>query len=263
MLFSPLDQFENTVLFPFFVFGFDLSLTLFSISLMFSAVFFFFAILFGLSNPLLIPNRFQFFLETLYEFVYFVQKSQTGQKGLGFFPFFFTIFIFIFCSNFFGLIPYSFTPTAQLFLPIFLSFTCNLSFLFISFYRHGASFFKFFIPTGVSIFLVPLITIIEISTYLLRTFSLALRLFANIMAGHTLLFICVGSLSASFSLGSAMLFITSLALILAIYCLEMLIAFLQAYVFLVLLSVYLADALNVPGHLCLAGFFIVFKFFEV
>lgn len=248
-MFSPLDQFENTVLAPFFIFGFDFSVTLFSISLVFTAIFFFFAILFGFSNPLLIPNRFQFFLEALYEFVYFVQKSQTGQKGMGFFPFFFAIFTFIFCSNFFGLIPYSFTPTAQLFLPLFLSFTCNISFLIISFYRHGSSFFKFFIPTGVSVFLVPLITIIEISTYFLRTFSLALRLFANMMAGHTLLFICVGSLSAAFSMGSGVLFFTALALILAIYCLEILIAFLQAYVFLVLLSVYLADSLNVPGHL--------------
>jgi F-type H+-transporting ATPase subunit a len=249
-MFSPLDQFENTILIPFFIFGFDFSFTLFSISISFVIVFFIFAILIGLSNPLLIPNRFQFFLESLYEFVYFVQKSQTGQKGTGFFPFFFTIFAFIFCSNFFGLIPYSFTSTAQLFLPLFLSLTCNLSFLIISFYRHGTSFFKFFIPTGVSIFLVPLITIIEISTYFLRTFSLALRLFANMIAGHTLLFICVGSLSASFSLGSSILFCASLALILAIYCLEMLIAFLQAYVFLVLLSVYLADSLNIPGHLC-------------
>lgn len=248
MFFSPLDQFENTLILPIFIFGLDFSLNLFSISLFFISFFFFIAIFFALSNPLLIPNRFQFFFESLYEFVYFVQKSQTGQKGIGFFPFFFSIFTFIFFSNFFGLIPYSFTPTAQLFIPLFLSFTCNISFLIISFYRHGKSFFNFFIPSGVSIFLVPLITVIEISTYLLRTFSLALRLFANIMAGHTLLFICVGSLSASFSYGSSILFITSLSLILAIYCLEILIAFLQAYVFLVLLSVYLADALNIPGH---------------
>lgn len=248
-MFSPLDQFENSIIQPVIFFGFDLSITLFSISLSFISFFFFVGFFFGLANPLLIPNRLQFFFETFYEFVYFVQKSQTGSKGMGFFPLFFSIFSFIFFSNFFGLIPYSFTPTAQLFIPLFLSFTCNLSFIIISFYRHGKSFFKFFIPTGVSIFLVPLITVIEISTYLLRTFSLALRLFANMIAGHTLLFICVGSLSASFSLGSSILFITSLALILAIYCLEILIAFLQAYVFLVLLSVYLADALNIPGHL--------------
>lgn len=247
-MFSPLDQFENTLLRPIFFFNIDFSITFFSLSLIVIFTFFTLAFFIGLSNPLLIPNRFQFFFESLYEFVYFVQKSQTGQKGLGFFPFFFSIFIFIFLSNFFGLIPYSFTPTAQLFIPLFLSFTCNLSFLLISFYRHGKDFFKFFIPSGVSIVLVPLITIIEISTYLLRTFSLALRLFANIIAGHTLLFICVGSLSASFSAGSAILFFTSLSLILAIYCLEILISFLQAYVFLVLLSVYLADALNIPGH---------------
>lgn len=248
VFFSPLDQFENNIVFPIYLFGIDFSITSFSISLFFIFAVFTSFFFIALSNPFLIPNRFQFFFEGLYEFVYFVQKSQTGQKGAGFFPFFLSIFVFIFFSNFFGLIPYSFTPTAQLVLPIFISLTCNLAFIIIAFYRHGLAFLRFFLPTGVSPILVPLITIIEVSTYLLRTFSLALRLFANMIAGHTLLFICVGSISTAFSLGSVTVFVVSTVLIFAIYALEILISFLQAYVFVVLLSVYLSDALNIPGH---------------
>lgn len=200
------------------------------------------------SNPYLIPTPIQFVGESIYEFVYFVQKSQTGHKGRLFFPFFFTLFIFIFLSNFLGLIPYSFTPTAQLVIPLFFSLTCNLAFLIIGFYRYSFSFLRLFVPSGVSKFLVPLISVIEITTYLLRTFSLALRLFANIMAGHTLLFICVSSIALSVSFGSVVMFLGTFFLVLAVYVLELLISFLQAYVFLVLLSVYLVDAINSSNH---------------
>jgi F-type H+-transporting ATPase subunit a len=247
-MFSPLEQFENTVLKPIFFIGFDLSFNFFNLSLFISFSLFFVLFFFMFSNPYLIPRPFQFVGESIYEFVYFVQKSQTSHKGRIFFPFFLSLFIFIFISNLLGLIPYSFTPTAQLILPLFLSFTCNLAFLVIGLYRYGFMFFNLFVPSGVSKFLVPLISIIELSTYILRTFSLALRLFANIMAGHTLLFICVSSISLSFSLGSAFLFTATFFLVFAVYALELLIAFLQAYVFVVLLSVYLVDALNAPTH---------------
>jgi F-type H+-transporting ATPase subunit a len=247
--FSPLEQFENTLLKPYIFGPFDLSINFFSLSLFFAffVFFVFFSIMF--SNPYIIPRPFQFVGESVYEFVFFVQKSQTGHKGRLFFPYFFSLFVFIFFSNFLGLIPYSFTPTAQIFIPFFFSFVSNFAFLIIGFYRYGFKFLKLFVPSGVSIFLIPLISVIEIITYLLRTFSLALRLFANIMAGHTLLFICVTSISLSFSLFSPILFVTTFFLVLAVYCLELLIAFLQAYVFIVLLSVYLVDAINQPGHL--------------
>jgi F-type H+-transporting ATPase subunit a len=246
--FSPLDQFENTVVKPFFIGNFDFSLNFFSFSLIFITCVFFVSFFTIFSNPYLIPKPFQFLGESIYEFVYFVQKSQTGHKGRIFFPYFFTLFIFIFMSNFLGLIPYSFTPTAQIVIPFFFSFLTNLSFLIIGLYRYKFNFFKLFLPSGVSKFLVPLISIIEISTYMLRTFSLALRLFANMIAGHTLLFICVSSVSLSFSLGSAFLFVTTFFLVLAVYALELLISFLQAYVFIVLLSVYMVDSINQPGH---------------
>jgi F-type H+-transporting ATPase subunit a len=247
-MYSPLDQFENTLIKPFFFFSVDFSLTFFSVSLFFLTFFIVSVFIIMFSNPFLIPKPFQYIGESIYEFVYFVQKSQTGHKGRLFFPFFLTIFIFIFCSNLLGLIPYSFTPTAQLVIPLFLSFLCNFSFILIGLYRYRHRFFKLFVPSGVSIYLIPLITLIEFSTYILRTFSLALRLFANIIAGHTLLFICISSVSATYSIGSFFGVLLTFSLVFAVYILELLIAFLQAYVFLVLLSVYLVDSLNSSSH---------------
>jgi F-type H+-transporting ATPase subunit a len=246
-MFSPLEQFENHVFCPLFTDYGDFSITSFSISLLFATIFF--CLLFGTAagRLYLVPTPVQFVIESYYSAVIGMVRSQTGASGLPYFPYVFALFTFIFCCNFLGLIPFSFTPTAQLFLPFILAFISNFGLLIIGFFLHGLTFMRLFVPSGISPFLVPLIFTIELSTYLLRTFSLALRLFANMMAGHTLLFICSMTLSIGFALSSFFIFSTGYLLVMAVFALELLISFLQAYVFSVLFCVYLNDSLH-PVH---------------
>lgn len=246
-MFSPLEQFENHIFYPFKFGLFEISLSSFSVSLFFSFIFFCMLFIGASARLYLIPNAFQMVLENFYGAIISMIKSQTGAAGLVYFPYVFTLFTFIFCCNFLGLIPFSFTPTAQIFLPFFLAFTSNLALLIIGFAKNGISFMQLFIPSGISPFLVPLIFVIELSTYLLRTFSLSLRLFANMMAGHTLLFICSMTLYIGFAGSNLFIFFTGYLLVMAVFALELLISFLQAYVFSVLFCVYLNDSLH-PVH---------------
>lgn len=246
MLFSPLEQFENHVFIGFKFANFDFSISSFSVALFFSAIFFSLLFLLNLSRGYLVPTRAQVIIESFYMFIIGMLRSQTGYAGIPYFPLVITIFTFIFCCNFLGLIPFSFTTTAQIFLPFFLSISVNMGLIALGFYKNGTNFVKLFIPSGISPFLVPLVFVIELSTYLLRPFSLALRLFANIMAGHTLLFICSITLYIGI-VGSAFVFFSGVLLVLAVFTLEVLISILQAYVFSVLFCVYLNDSLH-PVH---------------
>lgn len=245
-MFSPLEQFENHLFYPVHFFGYDFSITSFSIALTFSFVFFCLLFLLNLSRTYIVPTHSQYIIENFYLFIVGMVRSQTGFSGFAYIPLVTSVFIFIFCCNFLGLIPFSFTSTAQIFLPFFLSLTLNFGLIVIGFYQHQFTFFRLFIPSGISIFLVPLVFVIEISTYLLRPFSLALRLFANMMAGHTLLFICTITLYIGL-VTSAFVFATGIFLVFAVFTLELLISFLQAYVFSVLFCVYLNDSLH-PVH---------------
>ena len=245
-MFSPLEQFENHLFYPLQIFGYDFSITSFSIALTFSFIFFCLLFLLNLSRSYVVPTHAQYIIENFYLFIVGMVRSQTGFSGFAYIPLVTTVFVFIFCCNFLGLIPFSFTSTAQIFLPFFLSLTLNFGLIVIGFYQHQLTFFRLFIPSGISIFLIPLVFVIEISTYLLRPFSLALRLFANIMAGHTLLFICTMTLYIGL-VTSAFVFATGVLLVFAVFTLELLISFLQAYVFSVLFCVYLNDSLH-PVH---------------
>lgn len=246
-MFSPLEQFENHIFKPFTFLFFEFSISSFSISLFF--VFVFFLVLFFLTSSRghIVPTPAQHVLETFYCAVLGMIRSQTGSAGIPYFPYVFTLFAFIFCCNFLGLIPFSFTATAQIFLPFFLALTSNLALVIVGFYKHGLQFMRLFIPSGISAVLIPLVFVIELSTYLLRPFSLALRLFANMMAGHTLLFICSTTLYIGFVASSILVFASGFLLVLAVFALELLISFLQAYVFSVLFCVYLNDSLH-PIH---------------
>jgi len=186
---SPLEQFEITPLLSIgeniFFFSFHnsaFSLVLFSIIS--------FAVFFSsLCISYVVPTKFQYLMESLYEFVFSMLKQQAGIKSYALFPFLFTIFIFIALSNGFGLIPFSFTATSHIVITFFLALVFNLSFIFLGFSLHGLKFLTLFVPSGVPNALKPLLVVIELISYLIRTFSLSLRLFANMMAGHTLLLI--------------------------------------------------------------------------
>lgn len=249
---SPLEQFEIIPLIPIefqTVAGtFDISLTNFVLFLFFDFSIVLILLLLGTRRLKLLPNRLQLILEGLYGFVVDTIRQQTGDEGLRFFVYYFLIFFFILISNLLGLVPFCFTTTSHLIMVSFIALTSNLAFIIIGFHKHGLSFLNYFIPSSAPKPLIPLITVIELVSYLLRTFSLSIRLFANMMAGHILLYILA---SFVLRLAAAGLFVVALmpiVLMIGVFALELGICFIQAYVFLVLLSIYLSDSLSTPGH---------------
>jgi len=194
----------------------------------------------------LIPTRAQFITETAVKMFIDLMKQQASDKSLKYLPLFFSIFIIVLASNLIGLVPFAFTPTSHLIFTFWLALSCNIGLLIIGFKENGIYFLKLFVPRGGPMWLMPLIIVIEIVSYLLRTFSLSIRLFANMMAGHTLLHI-LSSFCVSCLLQMPALAIFPFLLVIACFALELGIAFLQAYVFVVLLSIYLNDSFH-PQH---------------
>jgi len=197
----------------------------------------------------LVPGRSQSMAELSYEFVGNMIHSATGEDGLRFFPFVFSLFIFVLCCNFFGMIPGSFTVTSQIAVTLALACLVILTVIVVGFARHGIGFFKLFVPHA-PLPLLFLLVPIEVISFLTRPISLSVRLFANMLAGHTLLAVFAGFVV---SLGFAGGLLTGLAiapmlLIVAIMLLELLVAFLQAYVFAILTCIYLNEALHLHDH---------------
>jgi F-type H+-transporting ATPase subunit a len=247
MIFTPLEQFSiNILIYCSFSFSTlnTVGLFLILISLILITVYFFGLIY----NPTFIPFRLQNLLEKVYFFLLNLVLQQVGLKGLNYFSFFFFLFIFIAISNLIGLIPYSFNVTSQFAVTFILALSINFGLLIIGFLVNGIKFLTFFIPKGVPIFLLPLITVIEIFSYLIRTVSLSVRLFCNMTAGHTLLHI-ITSFSVLFlqaNIYFPVIFVS--LLLLAIYTLELGISLIQSYVFTILSAIYLNDHLNLGGH---------------
>jgi len=176
-----------------------------------------------------IPGRWQILAELSYEFI----------ARLVYFSLIFTIFMFVLFGNFLGMLPYSFTFTSHIAVTLSMALVIFVLVTIIAFFKHGTRFFSFFLPAGVPIFLAPLLIVIEVISYFTRPFSLSIRLFANMMAGHTLLKVVGGFV---FPLG--ILGFVPLAGLVAITGLEFLIAFLQAYIFTILTCIYINDAIN-------------------
>jgi len=247
--FSPLEQFEINILQKLAVGPFDFSFTnsaLFSF-LAVSLVLLFF--LYSTSNARVFPGRWQSIPELLYVFILLMAKQQAGKQSWQFFPLFFAAFVLIFALNFIGLFPLAFTVTSHIIITFSLALAFNLGFLFLGVYLHKVKFLRLFVPSGVPAVLLPLLVVIEILSYLIRTFSLALRLFANMMAGHTLIQI-LASFFISALAAPGLLFLSSIfgfLVIFGITILEAAIAVLQAYVFTILLTIYINDAFHV-GH---------------
>lgn len=248
MFFSPLEQFELSIIIPF---GFE------NLDLSFNSLSFYLSVVFGilllyfllcLNNPKLIPSYWQYVLELFYNFVLGLLREQIGPRSYVYFPLYFCVFFFILFSNLFGLIPFSFTVTAQLAVTFAIALSFNLSFIILGFYLHGLRFLTLFVPSGAPAFLLPLIILIEVVSYLIRTLSLSVRLFANMMAGHTLLHILAsfGVGFAKFKFPSLLIFLP-LIMVFLVFFLELGIAFIQAYVFTILLCIYLNDSYS-PNH---------------
>ena len=188
----------------------------------------------------MIPGRLQSIGELAYEFIANMMRDILGDSGRAFFPFVFTLFMFILAANMLGMVPYSFTVTSHIIVTFGLAATVFLGATVIGFIRHGAGYLKLFVPSGVPAVLLPLLVVIETISYFTRPISLSVRLFANMMAGHTMLKVFAGFVVAMGILGGWI----PLAFMVALTGLEILVAFLQAYVFAVLTCIYLNDAIN-------------------
>ena len=236
---SPLAQFEIHALLPINVGGLDLSFTNSALTMFIAVGCTAFLLLFGMRHATLVPGRWQSLAEISYEFVANMIRTNVGSEGRQYFPFVFTLFMFIFFGNMLGMLPYSFTFTSHIIVTFSMAFAVFLGVTVIAFLKHGAGFFGFFLPHGVPWYMAWLIIPIEVLSYFTRPVSLSLRLFANMTAGHTMLKVFAG-----FIVGLGVLGVVPLALVVALTGLEFIIAFLQAYVFAILTCVYLNDALH-------------------
>jgi F-type H+-transporting ATPase subunit a len=197
----------------------------------------------------LVPGRMQSVAEISYEFVANMLRSSAGSEGMKFFPLVFSLFMFICVSNLIGIIPYTFTVASHLIVTVSLALLVFFIVLFYGLYKNGLKFFKLFVPSGVPIYILPLVIAIEIISFFLKPVSHSVRLFANMLAGHIALKVFASFIGMLGALGVIGWFgaVLPLGLTIALTALELLVAFLQAYVFAILTCIYLNDAIH-PGH---------------
>ena len=237
---GPFDQFVVHRLVPIQLGNVDASFTNTSLWMAIAVLVTTLLMILAVNKTALVPGRWQSLAELSYEFVAGMVRDNVGDTGKAYFPFVFALFMFILFCNLLGLIPYSFTPTSQIVVTFALAAVVFIGVTIIGFARHGFHFLSFFVPQGVPPFLLPLLVPIELFSYLFRPISLSVRLFANMLAGHTMFQVFAGFVIALGVIGGW----APLAFIGALYCLEVLIAFLQAYVFAILTCLYLNDALH-------------------
>ncbi|MAF48206.1 MAG: F0F1 ATP synthase subunit A [Rhodospirillales bacterium] len=236
---NPLEQFEITPWLPIRIGDFDVSFTN-------SAAFMILAILaasammiLGVRSRALVPGRWQLIAELSYGFIAKMVSDTVGKEGRPYFPFVFTLFMFVLFGNMLGLLPYAFTYTSHIIVTFAMAGFIFVAVTVIAIAKHGVKFFGYFLPEGVPIFMAPLLIPIEIISYLSRPISLSVRLFANMMAGHTLLKVVAG-----FVVPLGIFGIVPIAGLVAVSALELLIAFLQAYIFAILTCIYINDAVH-------------------
>lgn len=246
MIHTPLEQFQVNSIIGLSLGWFDLSITNSTVAMLLACGIFLFITNFATMNSTVIPGRWQSVLEFIYEFIHTMVQEQIGNKGYKFFPFVFTLFIFIAFCNLLGMIPYNFTVTSQAVVTFGFSFSIFLGVTLLGFAQHGLHFFSLLVPSGIPMALAPIIVTIEFISYLTRAISLGIRLLANMFAGHTLLKI-IATFAWQMLMAGGILAIAGLApvaLLFALIGLELVIAVLQAYVFTILTCSYLNDAIN-------------------
>ncbi|MEH2513775.1 F-type H+-transporting ATPase subunit a [Nitrobacteraceae bacterium AZCC 1564] len=204
----------------------------------------------GVKKRQLVPGRFQSAAELSYEFVANMIRSTAGEDGMRFFPLVYSIFMFILVSNLIGIIPYAFTVTSHIIITASFALLVFFTVLIYGLYKNGLKFFKLFVPPGIPFYILPLIVTIELISFLSRPLSHSVRLFANMLAGHVAIKVFAGFVALlGVSLGTVGWIggVVPLAMTVALIALEILIGFLQAYVFAILTCIYLNDAIH-PGH---------------
>lgn len=196
--------------------------------------------IYAMRNGSLIPDRIQSSAELAYEFVAKIVRDNSGAEGMKFFPFVFTLFMFILALNMLGMVPFSFTVTSHIIVTFALALMVFVLVTIVGFVKNGPGFLKLFVPSGAPVALLPLLIVIEAISYLIRPISLSVRLFANMMAGHMMLKVFASFVVALGVVGGWV----PLLFMVPFTGLEFLVAFLQAFVFAVLTCIYLNDALH-------------------
>lgn len=237
---DPMHQFEIVRYIPVNIGGIDASFTNSSMWMVIAVACVSFLMLAG--SRKLVPGRLQSVGELGYEFIANMVHDTMGNEGRKFFPFILTLFMFVLACNMLGMVPYSFTVTSHIVITFALAIAVFLGATLYGFYKNGFGYLRLFAPSGVPIVMLPLLIVIEVISYLSRPISLSVRLFANMMAGHTML-----KVFAAFVVALGWAGIVPLAVMVAFTGLEVLIAFLQAFVFAILSCMYINDALH-PHH---------------
>jgi F-type H+-transporting ATPase subunit a len=235
----PLHQFEIRRIIPLHIGGIDISYTNSALLMTIVVAAITALTVLGTRKASLVPGRVQSIAEMLYEFVADMVDTNAGHGARPYFPFVFTLFVFILFANLFGLVPWSFTITSHIVVTFALAVVVFIGVTIIGFTRHGAHFLRLFVPDGVPPVLLVLLVPIEVLSYFIRPFTLSIRLFANMLAGHTMLAIFGG-----FAAVVGIFAIFPVAINIALVGLELLVALLQAYVFAILTCLYLRDALH-------------------
>ena len=236
---SPLEQFEIIPFLNLKTANLDLSFTNSSATMLITVVFIIIFLTASVNTRVLIPSRMQLISEMSYNFIVQLLNDTIGSEGKKYFPFVFTLFMFVLIGNMVGMFPYSFTFTSHIIVTFALATIVFVGVTILGFMKHRLHFFSFFVIPGLPWYMLPLLLPIEIISYLSRPISLSVRLFANMLAGHTLLKVFAGFVV---TLGFAG--VLPLAFVVALTGLEILIAFLQAYVFAILTCLYINDALH-------------------
>ena len=237
---NPLQQFEVKTLIPIHLGGVDASFTNAGMFMMFAVAGVATFLMLSMRGRALVPTRWQSMAELSYEFIAGMVRDNVGSEGRKYFPFIFSLFMFILFANLIGLLPYSFTFTSHIIVTFAMAITVFLGVTVIGIVRHKLHFLSFFLPAGVPKIMAPILVPIEIVSYLSRPVSLSIRLFANMMAGHTMMKVFAGFVIPLGILGGW----APLAVDVALTGFEFLVAFLQAYVFTILTCLYLNDAIN-------------------
>ena len=236
---SPLEQFEITPFIHFKTGSADLAFTNSSLAMVITVVAITLFLTLTVNTRSIIPSRMQLMSEMSYNFIAQLLNDTIGNQGRKYFPFIFSIFMFVLIGNMVGMIPYSFTFTSHIIVTFALAAVVFIGVTVLGFIKHGLHFFSFFIIPGLPWYMLPILLPIEVISYLSRPISLSVRLFANMLAGHTLLKVFAG-----FVVPLGLAGILPLAFIVALTGLEILIAFLQAYVFAILTCLYINDAIH-------------------
>jgi F-type H+-transporting ATPase subunit a len=246
---NPIEQFSIHPVVPIQVAHTDVSLTNSGLFMLLAVALTCLLVAIGARGGSGVPGRMQAMAEMAYEFIAGMVRSAAGEKGMQFFPFVFSIFFFILLCNLIGFIPYSFTVTSQIVVTAALALMVFFTVIFIGIKEHGLHFFKLFVPSGVPIYILPLVVAIEVISFLSRPLSHSVRLFANMLAGHITLNVFGGFVVMLLGAGAVtkLLAVLPFAMTIGLDALELLVAFLQAYVFAMLTCMYLNDALH-PGH---------------